>query len=63
MKIKMIYNNTCKLDWLLSNNGHRLLNHLEHFRAKIGPGTLRPGKLVDTPIYNVCRRSSEVKRL
>jgi hypothetical protein len=38
MKLKMniIYNNTIKLDMLLSN-GHQLLSHLEHIRAKIGP--------------------------
>jgi hypothetical protein len=31
-----------KLDRLLSN-GHKLLSHLGHLGAKIGPGTLRQG--------------------
>jgi hypothetical protein len=29
----------------------------------IGPGTLRPSTPSDTPIWNVCRRFSEVKKL
>jgi hypothetical protein len=58
-KMKIIYNNTGKVDRLLSI-GHRLLSHLGHLRAKIWPGTLRPCTPIDTPICNVCRRSSEV---
>jgi hypothetical protein len=60
MKMKMIYNKISKMDRLLSN-GHQLLSHLGHLRAKIGPGTLQQGTPIDTPICNVCRRSSEVK--
>jgi hypothetical protein len=37
--MKMIDNNTTKLNWLLPN-GHHLLSHLGQLRANIGPGTL-----------------------
>jgi hypothetical protein len=56
----MIYNNTGKMDRLLSN-GHHLLSHIGHLKARIGPGTLRPCVPTDTPICNVCRCSSGVK--
>jgi hypothetical protein len=61
MNMKHIYNNTSKLDRVMSN-GHHLPIHLGHLpRAHIGPGTLRPSTPFDTPISNVCRYSSEDK--
>jgi hypothetical protein len=38
-KNKMIYNNTSKIDRLMSN-GYHLLSHVGHLRAKIGPRKL-----------------------
>jgi hypothetical protein len=35
LKMIMIYNNTNKMDRLMSN-GHQLLSHLGHLRAKVG---------------------------
>jgi hypothetical protein len=62
-KMKMIYNNTSILDRLLSN-GHKSLSHFGDLRAKIRPGTLiRPSTPIDTPICNVCRRSSVVNNV
>jgi hypothetical protein len=55
--MKMIYNNTNKVDRLLSS-GHQY--HLGHLRGKMGPGTLRPLTPINTTICNACRRSSEV---
>jgi hypothetical protein len=60
MKMKIIYNNTNKMD-RLGYNGQHLLSYLGHLRAKIGPDTLRPCTHVETRVCNVCRRSSEVK--
>jgi hypothetical protein len=53
MKLKTIYNNISKLDRLLSI-GHQFLSHIGHLRAKLGPGTLRSGILIDTPLSHVC---------
>jgi hypothetical protein len=51
-----------QMDRLLCN-GHELLSHLGDLRAKIGPGSLRQGTPLDTPICNVCRRSSHPLRI
>jgi hypothetical protein len=59
-EMKMIYNNTNKLDRPLSN-GHQLLSYLGHLRLKIGLGPLRLCAPIDTPTCNVCRRYSEAK--
>jgi hypothetical protein len=55
----VLQHNISKLDRRFFN-GHQIFCHPRLLRAKIRPGTLQPRAPIDTPIYSMCRRSSEV---